>query len=95
MEFTDELRAAMMEIESAKYDEPKPSNNLFFDKVIKDVGLTGMAKQVMLQSTPWAIDITIRRPPISAFADHKVLNSIERKLSEAWGVEVFLISRAK
>ena len=93
MDFTDE-QAAVLELEAAKTDQVKVKTSKFFEKVISKVGLTGTARQVFLLSDPISIDISIR-VPIQAFTDHKALNAIERKLSEEWGVEVFLITRTK
>jgi hypothetical protein len=93
MDFTDE-QAAVLELEAAKTDQVKAKTSKFFERVIDQSGLTGTARQVMLLSEPISVDISIR-VPIQAFTDHKALNSIERKLSEEWGVQVYLITRTK
>jgi hypothetical protein len=93
MDFTDE-QAAILELEAAKTDQIKAKTSKFFDKVIDKSNLTGTARQVMLLSEPISVDISIR-VPIQAFTDHKALNAIERKLSEEWGVQVYLITRTK
>ena len=93
MDFTDE-QAAVLEIEAAKTDQVKVKTSKFFDRVIDRSGLTGTARQVMLLSEPISVDISIR-VPIQAFTDHKALNAIERKLTEEWGVQVYLITRTK
>ena len=93
MDFTDE-QAAVLELEAAKNDQIKAKTNKFFERVINNTNLTGTARQVMMLSDPISVDISIR-VPIQAFTDHKALNEIERKLSEEWGVEVFLITRTK
>ena len=93
MDFTDE-QAAVLELEAAKNDQIKAKTNKFFERVINRTNLTGTARQVMMLSDPISVDISIR-VPIQAFTDHKALNAIERKLSEEWGVQVFLITRTK
>jgi hypothetical protein len=93
MDFTDE-QAAILELEAAKTDQVKAKTSKFFDRVIDRSGLTGTARQVMLLSEPISVDISIR-VPIQAFTDHKALNAIERKLTEEWGVQVYLITRTK
>jgi len=93
MDFTDE-QATVLELEAAKTDQIKAKTSKFFERVIDQSGLTGTARQVMLLSEPISVDISIR-VPIQAFTDHKALNSIERKLSEEWGVQVYLITRTK
>jgi hypothetical protein len=93
MDFTDE-QAAFLELEAAKTDQVKVKTSKFFERVIDGSGLTGTARQVMLLSEPISVDISIR-VPIQAFTDHKALNAIERKLSEEWGVQVYLITRTK
>lgn len=93
MDFTDE-QAAVLELEAAKTDQIKAKTSKFFEKVIDRAGLTGTSRQVMLLSEPISVDISIR-VPIQAFTDHKALNAIERKLSEEWGVQVYLITRTK
>ena len=93
MDFTDE-QAAFLELEAAKTDQVKAKTSKFFERVIDRFGLTGTARQVMLLSEPVSVDISIR-VPIQAFTDHKALNAIERKLTEEWGVQVYLITRTK
>ena len=93
MDFTDE-QAAFLELEAAKTDQVKAKTSKFFESVIDRSGLTGTARQVMLLSEPISVDISIR-VPIQAFTDHKALNAIERKLTEEWGVQVYLITRTK
>jgi hypothetical protein len=93
MDFTDE-QAAFLELEAAKTDQVKAKTSKFFERVIDSSGLTGTARQVMLLSEPVSVDISIR-VPIQAFTDHKALNAIERKLTEEWGVQVYLITRTK
>jgi len=93
MDFTDDQMTAL-ELEAAKTDQIKAKTNRFFERVIDRSGLTGTARQVMMLSEPISVDISIR-VPIQAFTDHKALNAIERKLSEEWGVQVYLITRTK
>jgi hypothetical protein len=93
MDFTDE-QAAVLELEAAKTDQIKAKTSKFFERVIDKTSLIGTARQVMMLSDPISVDISIR-VPIQAFTDHKALNAIERKLSEEWGVQVFLITRTK
>jgi hypothetical protein len=94
MDFTDEQKTVLA-LEKAKTDsEVNAKTSKFFDKVIREVGLKGMSRQVLMLSEPVGIDITLR-VPISAFTDHKVLCQIEEKLSEEWGVPVYLITRTK
>jgi hypothetical protein len=83
-----------LELEAAKTDQIKAKTNRFFERVIDKSNLTGTARQVMMLSEPISVDISIR-VPIRAFTDHKALNAIERKLSEEWGVQVYLITRTK
>ena len=93
MDFTDE-QETVLALEAAKNDQIKAKTSKFFERVIDRSGLTGTARQVMMLSDPISVDISIR-VPIQAFTDHKALNAIERKLSEEWGVQVFLITRTK
>jgi hypothetical protein len=94
MDFTDDQKT-VLELEKAKTDvEINAKSSKFFDKVIRDMGLKGMARQVLMLSEPLGIDITLR-VPLSAFTDHKALCQIEQKLSEDWGVPVYLITRTK
>ena len=94
MDFTDEQKT-VIELEKAKTDsEINAKTSKFFDKVIRDVGLKGLSRQVLMLSEPIGIDITLR-VPIVAFTDHKALCQIEEKLSQEWGVPVYLITRTK
>ena len=93
MDFTDE-QETVLALEAAKNDQIKAKTSKFFERVIDRSGLTGTARQVMMLSDPISVDISIR-VPIQAVTDHKALNAIERKLSEEWGVQVFLITRTK
>jgi hypothetical protein len=93
MDFTDE-QMTILELEAAKTDQVKAKTSKFFEKVLEKTSITGLSRQLMMRSEPISIDIALR-VPIRAFTDQKLLNKLERHLSEEWGVKVYLMTITK